>query len=181
MSAGSPEEHLTRVFFAALPERRTLRELETALQGLPPGLGRRVPVGNLHLTLAFVGGVVGEGLACLREKAQRLDTPDIDMSLMHLGCFNRAGVLWLGPDGVPAGLSALARELAGVLAECGIVAETRAFSPHVTLARRVRRHVPDGLKLPPVVWRSHGFALMESVSGEHGVCYRIVERYRSHG
>jgi RNA 2',3'-cyclic 3'-phosphodiesterase len=180
MSAGSSEERLRRVFFAALPERRTLRELETALQGLPPGLGRRVPAGTLHLTLAFVGGVAGERLACLREKAQRLDTPDIAMSLMHLGCFSRAGVLWLGPDGVPAELSALARALAGVLAGCGAVPEARVFSPHVTLARRVRR-VPDGVELPPVAWRSHGFALMESVSGEHGVRYRIVERYGPHG
>lgn len=165
-----------RVFFAALPERSTLRGLEAALQALPPGTGRRVPVGNLHMTLAFVGTVGAERLDCLRAKARRLDAPVIAMGLGRLGSFRRAGVLWLGPETVPAELSALARLLADVLAECGAAPEARAFAPHVTLARRLRG-IPDGLELPPVAWHSRGFALMESVSGEHGVRYRIVERY----
>ena len=180
MSGVSSEERRRRVFFAALPERRTLRQLEAALQALPAKPGRRVPVGNLHMTLAFVGAVDVQRLDCLRETARRVVPPDIAMDLNRLGCFPRAAVLWLGPEATPADLSVLARELSAVLADCGAVPETRPFSAHVTLARRVRA-VPDGLELPAVVWRSRGFALMESVSGEGGVRYRIVERYGPHG
>ena len=176
----SKEQPRHRVFFAALPERRTLHQLEAALQVLPAKPGRRVPVGNLHMTLAFVGAVDAQRLDCLRETARRVVPPDVAMDLNRLGCFPRAAVLWLGPEGAPEDLSALARDLSGVLADCGAVPEARPFSAHVTLARRVRA-VPDGLELPPVVWRSRGFALMESVSGERGVRYRIVERYGPRG
>ena len=169
-------EQERRVFFAALPEPGTLRQLEAGLKSLPAGLGRRVPVENLHMTLAFVGAVSDERLACLCAKAGKLVAPDIAMTLERLGCFARAAVLWLGPQAVPDVLSDLAATLAGVLADCGAVAESRPFSPHVTLARRVRA-VPQGLALPPVAWRSRGFALMESVSGVNGVRYRVVQRY----
>jgi len=164
------------VFFAALPEPGTLRQLEFGLKSLPAGLGRRVPVGNLHMTLAFVGAVSDERLNCLCEKANQIIPPDIDVGLERLGCFPRAAVLWLAPNVVPRVLADLAGALAGVLADCGAAAEPRPFSPHVTLARRVRA-VPSGLVLSPVAWRSRGFALMESVSGANGVRYRVVQRY----
>lgn len=167
-----------RVFFAALPETHTRRQLEAGLKVLSARPGRRVPANNLHLTLAFVGAVSEERLACLRERARRVDAPDIAMNLNRLGCFSRAGGLWLGPEVVPADLATLAQALSSVLADCGTVPEARAFAPHVTLARLLR-NVPPGLALPPVAWHSHGFALMESVSGEHGVRYRIVDRYES--
>lgn len=164
------------MFFAALPEPETQRQLEMGLMSLPAGLGRRVPVGNLHMTLAFVGSVSDERLTCLSEKASRVVPPDIFMELERLGYFARTAVLWLGPKALPEVLADLASALAGVLADCSAVSEPRPFSPHVTLARRVRAP-PSGLALPPVAWRSRGFALMESVSGADGVRYRVVRRY----
>lgn len=165
-----------RLFFAALPGSATLRRLEAVLGALPAGVGRRVAPRDLHLTLAFVGAVVGSRLDCLRTGARRVAAPEVDLCLDRLGCFPRAAVLWLGPEAVPEVLSGLASDLAGVLSACGVTPDARPFAPHVTLARRVRC-LPPGLQMGPVAWRSCGFALMESVRGPRGAAYRIVERY----
>lgn len=164
------------MFFAALPEADTHRQLRAVLGTLEESPGRRVPVGNLHLTLAFAGAVDSATLDCLRAGARRVVPRPIAMRLDRFGCFPRAGVLWLGSNTVPPDLFALAGELAEVLAACQCTYEERPYRPHITLARGVRA-VPTGLIAPSVEWRSAGFALMESVRGAEGVRYQALETY----
>lgn len=170
-------EQTRRVFFAALPEPETRAQLLAALAALPRDVGRRSRADNLHLTLAFVGAAEGASLACLRTAARRVYAPEVSMPLERWGCFPKAAVLWLGAAQAPPALLELARSLSAVLAECGFAPETRAFRPHVTLARRVRAVPREAETAPAVFWRSRGFALMESVRGAGGVRYVALERY----
>ena len=110
-----------------------------AAHAAPPEL-RRVPVANLHLTLAFLGQR-GEDEA--RAVAAQLEEVARPLDALHT-----AGALWLPPrrPGVlavaladSAGLSAVHADLVDALVETiGFEPERRAFRPHVTVAR-VRR------------------------------------------
>lgn len=116
------------------------RELEAA--GVPRL--RWVRPGALHLTLKFLGdtpiqrqaeivGVMERAIGGTAPQALRLDR-------LQLFGNRRPRVLWADLGGDVAGVIALAARLDAELARLGFAAESRPFTPHLTLAR-----VPDSL------------------------------------
>ncbi|APZ42240.1 RNA 2',3'-cyclic phosphodiesterase [Acidihalobacter ferrooxydans] len=170
------EPRVRRLFFAALPDRETRAGLATVLRALPDGIGRPVAVENLHMTLVFVGAVNERCAYCVRDRADQVPRFHVDVSLDRLGCFREAGALWLGPTATPQRLLEMAGGLNLLLKHCGIALDRDDFRPHVTLARKVY-DVPAHDSFRPVVWRSSGFSLMESISSPRGVRYRSVQYY----
>lgn len=129
-----------RLFIALdLPE-----PLETTLMDvhrqLDPGgeLARWVGAGSVHVTLKFFGEVAAEGVGRLAAALGSITWDPIDVRVRGVGVFpNRrtARVLWAGIES--PGLSRL-RELVDESAlGAGFAGDTRAFRPHVTLARAV--------------------------------------------
>lgn len=95
---------------------------------------------TLHLTVHFFGAIDDEraaaALAAVTPIAER--TAPFDVVLDRLGAFPPRGaprVLWLGPTGDIAPLSALALECRDALAAIGFEVEHRAYHPHCTLGR----------------------------------------------
>jgi 2'-5' RNA ligase len=100
------------------------------------------PAENLHLTVAFLGAIDGDGVAAastaVREVADRGAPWQVEWSAP--GMFPspaRPRVLWLGVEGGKA-LADVHQALSAALAAAGLPVEERAFRPHLTLAR-VRR------------------------------------------
>ena len=94
--------------------------------------GNYSPTGNLHLTLAFIGEVkepetVVEALNTVKYKPFRL-------TLDGLGCFG--DLLWLGVKGSQA-LSGAAKSVREALDAAGIRYDTKKFTPHITLIRKM--------------------------------------------
>lgn len=94
--------------------------------------GNYQPVGNLHLTLAFLGEVrnssqVSEALQSVQYKPFRLGLDD-------LGSFG--DVLWMGVKGNQA-LNSVARDVRSALDAAGISYDTKKFTPHITLIRKM--------------------------------------------
>lgn len=133
-------------------------------------------VGNLHLTLLFLGPVEAADADCLCSGAQRLQVPPFTLSLRRLGGFGRAGVRWIAPEEAPAPLLALAAALRSVAADCALVVEQRPFHAHVTLARKVRRPAPALLERA-LTWPVDAFCLVESRSDRRPVEYRVLRRW----
>ena len=75
--------------------------------------------------LETAGAGVAAGAVRLR---LRLDTP---------GRFERARVAWIAPGVVPAPLVALQQALRDACAQAGFEVETRPWTPHVTLVRKL--------------------------------------------
>jgi len=129
-----------RLFFAVeLPT-----DVQSALGKLRPaesGDYRWPDPSLLHLTLAFLGEQPEERLGVLETvaaAAARAAAPGW-LKLGEPGSFGpkRAPrVLWVGLDGDIASLNALQSQLDRRLRETGFAIEDRAFSPHITLARR---------------------------------------------
>ncbi len=117
-----------------------------AAQRLLGQLRERVPATrwarpeSLHLTVHFFGEVE-EGAALhaveLVAPAAR-GTQDFDVDLERLGSFPTHGtprVLWLGPAGDIAPLTALALRCRTLLRGAGFEVETRSYNAHCTLGR----------------------------------------------
>ena len=102
------------------------------------------PAANLHITTKFIGQWSEERLAELQVALAGMSCrAPIPIRVSGLGFFpNRKSprVFWAGV-GAPAELGALARDTDAVLAKLGAEPESRAYSPHLTLAR-IRQGAP---------------------------------------
>ncbi|MDQ6669561.1 MAG: RNA 2',3'-cyclic phosphodiesterase [Chloroflexota bacterium] len=129
-----------RLFFAIeLPAR--VRKALGQLRPAHSGAYRWVDPALLHVTLAFLGQQPDERLETL-ERVGAAAASESHTTLLKLGQRGSFGprkeprVLWVGIDGDVAALLALQARLATGLRQAGFELEDRAFSPHVTLARR---------------------------------------------
>lgn len=100
---------------------------------------RWVPPEGYHVTLAFLGWTGVETIGPIRDalRAAVAGQSRLTFRTARLGGFaslDKATVLWAGIDD-PAPLSRLAGAVADAMAGLGFARETRAYHPHVTLAR----------------------------------------------
>ncbi len=142
---------------------------------------------QLHLTLRFIGEVDRHRAADIAAALGRVQVPPFALALASVGSFDRRGridALWVGVT-PQTEVSALAKRVDQALVRAGEAPETRAFLPHVTVARFGRDAGPlAGFPLQPLPvapFPITGFALWESRLGHEGADYRIVERYRGRG
>lgn len=175
---------MARLFYAIWPDGAARAALGEASRRLREcGRARFVPGRNLHLTLYFLGETerIGEAAACL-------DGPRAEpfsLALGGLGRFERreGDVFWAGVAPAPA-LTALQAALVEAVARAGFPVEKRPYTPHITLARRMRLHKGmgpgdwEGL-LPPCAMEVGALCLLESVRDEEGLLsYRTVAERR---
>ena len=180
-----------RLFIAAAlpPEaREAVGELAAALRSRAGAGLRWTPVGNLHLTLRFLGETPVEevdGVGAAVEEAAA-DVPAFDVGFDRLGTFGgrRPRVLWLAPSEGAAELGALAGRIDEALLGAGVPAREGAFRPHLTLAR-VRRgdqrraaaalaELIAGAEIPRIRCAVSGAELVRSELGADGARYAVL-------
>jgi 2'-5' RNA ligase len=127
--------------FAALdlPDsvRHALTELIAKLQ--PKSRSARwIRPENLHITLKFIGHVNNEKLDPIRSALSSIHAAQpVDLHFRGMGFFSnerRPRAFWCGIAASPS-LAVLAADIDQALVPLGIEAETRPFTPHLTLAR----------------------------------------------
>lgn len=124
-----------------LPEdvRRGLGELVERLQGSGARLTWVKPEA-MHLTLRFLGDVDPEPLQRFQELLAKAyeGVERFPLEVRALGAFpnaRRPSVLWVGVEPVDGELSRVQALAEGAARSIGLPPETRAFHPHLTLAR----------------------------------------------
>lgn len=135
--------------FVALDIDREIRERISffiqGIHGLAPN-ARWVSPESLHVTLKFVGEQP-EGKRPEIEKAlETVSGREFELRFRGCGFFpnaRAARVLWIGIEAGQA-LTELAASVDASLASLGVPKETRAFSPHLTLARAGNRSGAPG-------------------------------------
>jgi 2'-5' RNA ligase len=94
---------------------------------------------RLHLTLQFIGQVSEDTAAAIEARlGPPFELPAFEMRLGSIGTFPPGGrprVVWLGLDRGADALATLHEEVQRRLADVPFRRESRAFSPHLTLAR----------------------------------------------
>lgn len=169
-----------RLFFALWPDAVLRCSLQDAADSIRlTTAARRVPTGNLHLTLHFIGNVYFDDMACMRRQACKVDAAAFQLNIDRQGFFRKPRVAWLGCSETPDALAALQQQLGARLQTCGYRPETRPYHPHITIARKVESS-DDHADFAPLSWRVDNFALVEVQPGANGVQYRVVESWPLH-
>lgn len=154
----------SRLFFALWPDDATREALVKVQRQLAAAGGRPIHPRDLHITLAFLGQVADERLACVYAAAQRVCVPPLSFTLDRQGAWPGPRVAWAAPSTVPQGLTDLVAQLWQGLVDCGFVPEARAYRPHVTLLRKAPR-LPAADLAEPIPWTAEAFVLAASATG----------------
>lgn len=171
--------------------REQLRGLMERLRSTCAG-ARWVRLEGIHVTLKFIGHVQSpqrEAICRALEPVQS-EVP-VEMRFRGLGFFpneRRPRVMWCGVEASP-NLVKLAADIDESLAPLGVERETRAYTPHLTLARidpeKMRRAEIEKLAEAAREFagaefgsaRETGFHLFESVTRPSGAEYKKLNSF----
>ena len=171
-----------RLFFALEPPGELAIQIADWRDKQLPALGRPVPAGNFHITLAFLGNISELKLErlCL-ETDELLSRRPLEAGTVQLnqpGYWHKPGIFWLGPSASPPGL----KELASALQSRGVAVGARRgrshYSPHVTLFRGCQQPPPAPAQDPKFNWPYESFTLLESKMSDHGVSYHPLAEWQ---
>ena len=171
-------EKTRRVFFGLWPDDSVRAAIVKQFAQMPQyhAQATRMTPNNLHLTLHFIGHVDSVMLDCLQLAAQKVTADAFNLQLDCTGYFLPPKVFWLGCTQTSHALQLLHQQLSEVLHPCGYVAESRAFSPHVSLLRKLQEP-GEQVAVEAIDWPVQSFALIESLPSSSGVLYRPLQNY----
>jgi len=125
-----------------------LAQLQAQLKLSNPSAVKWVDPYNIHLTLKFLGNIavgrISEITRAIEEAAQGMSP--FHLEVKGLGVFpnlRRVQVAWVGMSGEIDKLRRLQQRIESKLVPLGFTAESRPFTPHLTLARLRDRALPD--------------------------------------
>lgn len=176
-----------RLFIGIPLSAETSAELENVRTRLSPKLDgwRWSQPESWHITLQFLGATDPKVSEQLIAQLRLIQSPAIPVQLGALDFFDRTGIFFaevaLSPE-----LIGLQQKIARATAQCGFVAETRPYRPHITLARSkgkirgsgprsLRNKLPQQPKFSPFV--ATEFLLYESFLLSGGSRYEIRARF----
>lgn len=172
-----------RLFVALRPPRPIRALLTGAMHGIA---GARWQTDEqLHLTLRFIGDVDRHQAEDIAAALGALHAPAVAARIAGVSLFEHHGrphMVWAGAEPAEP-IAALHRKVDQLLSRVGVAPETRAFLPHITLARLNRGSGP----VAPFLALHGDFAtpgfefghvtLYESEMGHGGSRYHPVARY----
>lgn len=172
--------------FVALDLPEEVRQRLNLLQFLLP-LPRRVPVENLHLTLAFLGEIPEPLAEEVHHALGALHAPGFALRLAGVGMFGGAQprVVYAAVASEPL-LEHLARKVEQAARRAGARPEARRFVPHVTLGRlpqggfdqpRLERAVAENQGFSAGPFAVRDFVFYRSFLTEEGAFHEELARY----
>ena len=142
---------------------------------------RWVPEGNLHLTLRYIGEVDGPLTERIEEILRPIRVEPFILPVKEIGCFPHCGrprILSVGCHRGHPRLFQLHKRIEDSLVALGIEAESRAYHPHVTIARTakakpgaVKQFMRDHRDFETAPFKVEGFILFASVLSIQGATY----------
>ena len=170
--------------FAAIRPPRPIRDRLLAAMGGVSG-ARWQSDEQLHLTLRFIGEVDRHLADDVHAALSAVRQPPFEIALAGLGWFGARGrpaTIWAGLRPHEP-LKALHNKIDRALDRVGVPPDTRAFAPHITLARLKPGTGPMGGLLEQAGALSspsftiNAFGLYESDLTPDGAVYSLVELY----
>jgi 2'-5' RNA ligase len=167
MPTSDPKPAL-RLFFALWPNKalRTQLAAHAALwRFAPPARASRAD--QLHLTLLFMDRVPPAAVdaLCAIGAAAAASAPRFALTLDAARVWPGGGIAHLAPRQPPPPLLALHAALRDAVAAASLPCDRRAFSAHVTLARRASAAAAP-TAFAPLHWNAARLCLVQSMLGE---------------
>lgn len=160
-----------RLFYALLPDAGTVEAIDYHAAQFSPGTGKKVRPENYHITLLFLGNVAQRSADALCLDCDSIALPTFAFEINTPGWWQKAGILWLGPDSVPEPLQLLHDTLAAIARRQQLINKSPPYNPHITIMRKVQV-APQYPVIKPFNWQAGSFSLIQSLSLPDGVRYR---------
>lgn len=138
------------------------------------GKGNFTHEANLHMTLRFLGEVPPSKIAAVSDAIAHVRPGAVQLHCGGLQVFGR-DIISVKVGGELDKLSALHQSLEAALTRCGFERETRAFKPHITLARQFRPFGAFDIAAVPAVHKDftvNEVILFESTREEGRLVYK---------
>ena len=164
-----------RLFVALWPEDDVRKKLSNKQLELKLGdYGRLIPAANLHITVLFLGDVPVNEIPEIESFVKSIELTPFSFNISKIGFWPHNKIVWAGPEDTKAELEDLSNQIRVGLKK--YVSDRRRFSPHVTLARKVRRRVQ--CTLTPIEWRVGIVYLVRSILSHKGSQYKLIASSR---
>ena len=123
-----------------LEDEKILTQVESIVASLSSLGGDLKPVEreNIHLTLKFLGNVSPTKLEEVKSAIAKVTFPSFSLEIKGAGAFpnlKRMNVIWVGVGEGWSQVELIFEQTEKLLHQLGFSRETRAFSPHITVAR----------------------------------------------
>ncbi len=123
-----------------LEDEKILSRVESITSSLLSLGGDLKPVEreNIHLTLKFLGNVSASKLEEVRSALTQVAFPPFSLEIKGAGAFpnlKRMNVIWVGVGEGWSQVELIFEQIEKLLHQLSFSRETRAFSPHITVAR----------------------------------------------
>ena len=165
---------MKRLFFALWPDETTREQIDSLNQQLD-GAGRKLIPQNLHVTLVFLGNVEDDIADAVERLAAEIRAAPLELVFDELDYWKRPRVICLTCRRQPDKVYDLVNQLTRMVKGFPIRLDQRPFRAHITLSRKAQQR-PD-LVFEPIQFKAQDLALVQSVSTEHGVRYRVLARW----
>ncbi len=149
----APAEERIRLF-VALPVPPEIREglmtLRDRLAAVDTAHAfRMVSLEGLHITLKFIGELEASWLPNVKDRLSQVleGRPPLELAVRGVGAFpkpERPRIIWAGIAGDTEPLAELRKAIDHKMKKYKIKTESYGHTPHITLARRINKRVPDG-------------------------------------
>ena len=157
--------HATARLFIAInfnqENRGKLVELQNTLRAHSKQGNFTIPE-NLHLTLSFLGDCDASQIVAIKSAMDTAYFEPFEMEIDRVGYFKRNdGDIWWAAVKESKSLLDLQRKLTNSLSAVGFMPETRKYTPHITLARRVVANI-EPWQIEPFGETAYKIHLMKS-------------------
>jgi len=166
---------MKRLFFALWPDEETRQKVDQLNQQIKGKQLKKCSSDNLHMTLVFLGNTSKETELAIKRSVKQIVTTSFEVIFDQVSFWKKPHVLCLTGSYQPALLLDLVNALKQMAVDCGINVESRPYKAHITLARKAQEEAV--IQIAPVRWRALSFALVESVSTNIGVQYKVIKSW----
>lgn len=163
-----------RTFFSVAPDHETACKISQWSELCWPALGRRIPVQNYHITMAFLGDTDETSLKQIAQMLESFDHPSFLVNLNEVRYLASSDVLTIGPGEITEELDTLNKKCRQVARRIGARGGSKQFTPHLTLARKLNSPPPSALLEPNFSFVARSLELWSSVRLSQGAQYNTV-------
>ncbi|MDJ0956026.1 MAG: RNA 2',3'-cyclic phosphodiesterase [Arenicellales bacterium] len=168
-----------RSFLACWPDKPIAQQLNRCAARIQEQVGGRViRVENLHVTLAFLGDLMPTQISAVEDVCAPLPRT-FRLELDRVGFWKTKGIVWIGPRTPDVEFNKFVENLRDRLRRVGFRIDSRPFTPHITLLRKVRKR--PRIVLEALDWVINEYTLVASKLEQDGARYSVSKRWSTLG
>jgi len=168
---------MSRLFFALVPDKEIINELNLAVNVLKPtGTEKVVANDKLHLTLRYIGSASDQIRNAIIQSVNKTTNSSFTLNIDKQAYWNKPKISVLMPNSIPSELTALVEALESICIENGLPKDNRQYKPHITVIRNTNDQRPE-MKLKTISWHIRDFVLLNSETINGKLQYTEIGRW----